>query len=455
MYHSVIAQYAAPSSHTTFYFSGRGDIITGRVMVPQSYTYTYYETVGWSGKNGDGNGYGGIQDHPNGKCYIFSLWEPTTNSGATTADYVGPGTIVETFGGEGNGMKSMNFQIGWNLNEWVQLVTRNWQYTGRTFYGLWIKRSSNGKWYHMITFSYPISNLDFSTYNDLFIEDWLGTGQYLRKVLLKDVWQRDGNSRWAKPYSVRFSSNSNDSVRNGIYNESFNAGVENGSYFMETGGNTSHSFSGRTLTLPMIDQGISPQLSAGRVDSIQASYSAKRVTVRWAISDTCTPQFSYSMEVYNDTAGAPLYSASDTRPQVRQAIVNTSGLTPGVYFVRLRLKDIFDVEMPIAKTFFSVTAGGTGIEELQESPIELGLIQNYPNPFNPSTTIRYGLHKPAHVNLRIYNSLAQEVAALVNGEKNAGDYSVSWDASGAPSGVYFYRLQSGKFVKTKRMILLR
>jgi hypothetical protein len=81
------------------------------------------------------------------------------------------------------------------------------------------------------------------------------------------------------------------------------------------------------------------------------------------------------------------------------------------------------------------------------------LQQNYPNPFNPSTTISYLLPKPANVTLRIFNTLGQEVAMLVNEQRSPGYFRVQWNAD-VPTGIYFYRLQAGEFVDSKKMILL-
>ncbi len=83
------------------------------------------------------------------------------------------------------------------------------------------------------------------------------------------------------------------------------------------------------------------------------------------------------------------------------------------------------------------------------------LDQNYPNPFNPSTTIEYTLPHSGFVTLKVYNTLGQELATLVSGEKVAGKASATWSASGFPSGVYFYRVTAGEYVETKKMLLMK
>jgi hypothetical protein len=83
------------------------------------------------------------------------------------------------------------------------------------------------------------------------------------------------------------------------------------------------------------------------------------------------------------------------------------------------------------------------------------LLQNYPNPFNPSTTIKFSLSKTMHVTLSIYNSMGQEVSKLISKDMNSGVYTTEWNASGFASGIYFYRIQTGSFVETKKMILLK
>jgi len=88
-------------------------------------------------------------------------------------------------------------------------------------------------------------------------------------------------------------------------------------------------------------------------------------------------------------------------------------------------------------------------------PDEFLLSQNYPNPFNPSTKIRFTISDFGFTILRVYDVLGNEVATLVNEEKSAGTYEVKWNASGLPSGIYFYQLQTNGFLETKKMLLLK
>lgn len=100
----------------------------------------------------------------------------------------------------------------------------------------------------------------------------------------------------------------------------------------------------------------------------------------------------------------------------------------------------------------------TSMENNYEIPLEFNLSQNYPNPFNPSTKISWQSPVGSHTTLKIYDVLGNEVATLVDEYKNAGSYEVEFNVghtSSLSSGVYFYRLQAGSFVQTKKMILAK
>jgi N-acetylneuraminic acid mutarotase len=101
-------------------------------------------------------------------------------------------------------------------------------------------------------------------------------------------------------------------------------------------------------------------------------------------------------------------------------------------------------------------SGTSRVEQLSPTaPKTFLLEQNYPNPFNPSTTIRYQLPVASEVKLEVYDVLGKKVATLVSERQAAGYYQYVWNANGLTSGVYFYRLQAGGFVETKKMMLVK
>ncbi len=97
----------------------------------------------------------------------------------------------------------------------------------------------------------------------------------------------------------------------------------------------------------------------------------------------------------------------------------------------------------------------TSVDEINSAPSSFYLSQNYPNPFNPTTEINFNISKKSNVKLNVFNSLGQKIATLVNKEQPAGNYKVTFDANNLPSGIYFYTLQAGDFIATKKMVLLK
>jgi hypothetical protein len=158
---------------------------------------------------------------------------------------------------------------------------------------------------------------------------------------------------------------------------------------------------------------------------------------------------------------------------VYEATVNlqvgqTTGEFPIGYLVTVNSVDMLmflndqDVDQPLSGADTSmnhmvVITGSVGIQEsvLGGMPTSYNLSQNYPNPFNPSTTINYSVVEGADVRLVIYDVSGKEVKMLINGYKQAGNYSVTFNADDLASGIYYYRISTNGFNKTHKMVLLK
>jgi hypothetical protein len=116
-----------------------------------------------------------------------------------------------------------------------------------------------------------------------------------------------------------------------------------------------------------------------------------------------------------------------------------------------KLKQLSDSATALCQNGFVI-----GINQLaNEIPTEFNLYQNYPNPFNPVTKIKFSIPKSEFVTIKIYDALGREITTLVNDKIIAGVYSVGWDGSAYPSGIYFLKLQTKDFTQTNKMILLK
>jgi hypothetical protein len=145
------------------------------------------------------------------------------------------------------------------------------------------------------------------------------------------------------------------------------------------------------------------------------------------------------------------------------------GLAPGQYSVfvdkagynesnTVNVNASYDINGNPLPGITNFTIDGTlGVTEKISTvlPSSYVLEQNFPNPFNPSTSIRFSVPIAGKVALKVYNLIGQEVTSLVNGYKDAGEYTVTFNASTLSSGVYFYRLESGSFNVVKKMLLIK
>jgi hypothetical protein len=138
----------------------------------------------------------------------------------------------------------------------------------------------------------------------------------------------------------------------------------------------------------------------------------------------------------------------------------TDGLTPAVM--------VFDLSISLSNRKIRAVTHGNGVFERKlldgsvgiissssNIPEEFTLYQNYPNPFNPLTHLEFGISKLEFVSLKVFDILGKEVMTLVNETKPAGKYSVTFDGSNLSSGIYFYKIEAGDFIKVKRMALIK
>ncbi len=104
---------------------------------------------------------------------------------------------------------------------------------------------------------------------------------------------------------------------------------------------------------------------------------------------------------------------------------------------------------------FVINVSGISKIDIEKNQLSYQLSQNYPNPFNPETRINYSIAKSGHVKIMIYNMLGKKILTLVDEQKTAGEHSVNFNAENMSSGIYFYRLQTKDFIKSRRMILMK
>jgi len=177
--------------------------------------------------------------------------------------------------------------------------------------------------------------------------------------------------------------------------------------------------------------------------------------IRWEtnITDSVRLDLLYGQQierVIDTTFGNPAYTwlvPTDLTVDTSYKIIITSLADPSIV-------DTSDAS-------FSITPL-VGVEPVDIGiPEDFSLFQNYPNPFNPATTIRYSLPTQSQVRLRVYNSIGENIADLINANQNAGSYEISWDSGNVASGIYFYSVEAIPsdgteiFRSVRKMILLK
>ncbi len=349
---TALAQDSAPSSHLVFDDNFDGDIIINEVRVPKSgeAMYTYYEALGW---RGTGAGYAGIQAHPRAHNFIFSIWDHKAHKAPILAVHRGPGTETERFGGEGTGLKSWNFDLGWKTGVWYTLVARAWPQGENTNFGFWSRAGDTQQWTHLVTMTVAAPDAKFEGPTDAFIEDWLNTGESPRTTHLRGGWKRAVDGRWHPFRGGRYSVNAWDlerGKRSYNYRTNWDGGVardDTGQFFyMTAGGKTTKPTTSNPSQHAIARKETEPSFPAIRIADLEAELNGGKIRVRWRNDPTTAPQFAYELAVFDNREGngKPIVNFGRNLAHQREDTIDATALDlrNKCYYVRFRCRDIFD-----------------------------------------------------------------------------------------------------------------
>ncbi len=192
------------------------------------------------------------------------------------------------------------------------------------------------------------------------------------------------------------------------------------------------------------------------VDSLNASLND-------TVKNNCgTSQYKY---ICGDTAAFSIFGSSRRSKDFHETQFETGygrkfsegiGIVSGGQSSILCSRSSVLIGCVINGVAYGDTSFIVGINQISsEVPNEFSLSQNYPNPFNPTTKVKFQIPNSGFVKLIVYDLLGKEIQTLVNQQLSPGIYEVDFDGSNLPSGVYYYKLESGTFTETKKMVLVK
>jgi len=383
---------------------GSSSVFVAKYDVSGNVLWTKYP-----GSAGDAIGYG-IAADASGNCYVTGMFWDTITFGSTVLTSNGNEDVfVAKYDTDGNALWAKN----------AGGVDLDW--------GLEIASDESGTCYVIGGFK---NTATFGSYN---------LTSYGNQDIFIAKYDTDGNVIWA--------------INAGGVDLDWGLGIatdESGICYATGGFKNTATFGSYNLTsfgdedifITRIFNGIIPV----ELVSLSASVLVNDVILSWSTATEINNQM-FEIERKNKegqfiTIGNVEGYGTTTEPQEYSYIDNTVGT--GIYYYRLKQID-----------FGGQYEYSDEIEIEVNGPLTFGIEQNYPNPFNPSTLIKYSISENGFVKLSVYNLVGEEVTVLVNKEVDAGFYEIEFDATTLPSGIYFYRIQAGSFVETKKMVLLR
>ncbi|MCW8804793.1 MAG: choice-of-anchor J domain-containing protein [Ignavibacteriaceae bacterium] len=179
--------------------------------------------------------------------------------------------------------------------------------------------------------------------------------------------------------------------------------------------------------------------------SFSATVVDETIVLSWiTASETNNQGFEIQRSNGTEFLAIGFVSGNGTTTEINSYSYTDRNLTAGSYSYRLKQVD-FDGTFEYSNV---INVDVTG-------PMQFELAQNYPNPFNPSTTIIFSIPQSSNVTLKIFNTLGQEVATLLNENMESGAHTINFDASKLNSGIYFYRLDAGQYSEVRKMTLIK
>ena len=443
---ALSSQNRAPSLYFNYQDEGQGDIImnTLRVQSP-SPLYTYYCGLLWNSGGIDAGGYCGMQDHPNGRNFIYSLWDPISTSDPITAEYAHPNTETANFGGEGTGLRSLNFGIGWETNQWYSLVSRAWtRDANSTLFGYWVYDQSNEIWQHLVTMNYPVPNLNFKTKTSSFIEDWLGNGFRARTIHHKNGWKRKTSDASWLPFQENYFDRVFPDAGTVNYIENYDGGVINNEYyFMTSGGTTTPQTNEEHTTLTLSFNTTNPGFEIGEVNYLTLNMNENNLFVNWDIVGSKLPQFSYHMKIYDNIQllGSPIITVDNTKPHLRNDTIDIRVLQDNhEYFVQFHITDIFDnVSDTQVESFIKNSTNDDEYDFIKNAVI-------FPNPFTDEINV-YLEQNLEYVKVQLFSMDGKIIYEETHMHTDTINLSVN-----LASGMYLLKIKDNATEKTFKIL---
>ncbi len=366
-------------------------------------------------------------------------------------------TINKTMLGNGYLLIEVIFQ-GWNGSAWVNTDKNSYTYDGNNnLTELLLQTWDGSAWVNSGKYSYAYDGNNNQT--ELLFQTWDGSawvnfnkglltydGNNNQTELLFQTW--DG-SAWINSYKYSYTYNE-DNILIESLGQSWN-----GSTWVNSG-KSLYTYDGNNNLIELLSQTWD---GSGWVNAYKQSYTydgnnnlTEKLGQSWEGSAWVnSSKISYTYDVNNNLT-EELTQSWDGSGWVNnyKFFYNYDGNNN----LTERIQQWWDGSawVDIIKGIYSYIL--TGIEQFEDEVSTYSLSNNYPNPFNPSTKIKYSIPQSSNVTIKVFDILGNEIETLVNEEKPVGSYEITWYAANLPSGVYFYTINAGSFIETKKMILL-